>query len=84
MNNRHERRRSEALQRTKRYQRYRDLEADGIVPNRVTLSRWMRDHGFPRAVKLGPNTVAWKTAEVEAWLTERERASDCAKKPPAP
>jgi predicted DNA-binding transcriptional regulator AlpA len=77
--NRHQRRRAEALQRKPRYLRYYDLEADGIVPNRMTLSRWIAGNsGFPKPVRLGPNTVAWKTEEVEAWLTERERASDCA------
>ena len=57
-----------------KYLRYPDLRARGIINNRMTLRRWIADHGFPAAVQLGPNSVAWREDEVEAWLASRERA----------
>ena len=29
---------------------------------------------FPRPIRLGPNSVGWRKAEIEAWLDTRERA----------
>lgn len=50
--------------------RYWDLKSRNIVTNRMTLSRWMRRarDPFPATLRLGPNTVAWRVADVEAWL----------------
>jgi prophage regulatory protein len=50
----------------------------GDVVERVGLSRvsvWRRerDGDFPRRVKLGPNSVAWKESEIAAWMESRER-----------
>lgn len=56
---------------TRRYYRYPDLVKVGIVNNRTTLSRWIKDHGFPAGVMLGPNTRAWPVDEVDAWLEKR-------------
>lgn len=28
---------------------------------------------FPRPLKLGPSSVGWRQAEIEAWLNRRER-----------
>ena len=56
------------------YLKYSDLKAAGIVNNRVTLSRWIRERGFPKPVPLGPNTVAYIEAEVKAWLDQRAAA----------
>jgi predicted DNA-binding transcriptional regulator AlpA len=70
--NRDERRRHDAAKR--RYYRYRDLEAFGIVSNRVTLNRWIKARGFPAPVRLGENTAAWIASEVDGWLEGRERA----------
>ena len=75
--NRHERRREEALRR-KRMLRFHDLKADGIVNNRVTLGRWIAEQGFPAAVELGPNSVAWMADEVECWLASRGRRHEAA------
>jgi len=50
---------------------YQDLQARGIVRNRVTLGRWIKSYGFPKAIPLGPNTVAWSEVEVDAWLAAR-------------
>lgn len=56
---------------SKRYYRYPDLVKAGIVNNRTTLARWVRDNGFPAGVLLGPNTRAWPTDAVDAWLEAR-------------
>ena len=53
------------------YYRFKDLKAAGIVNNRMTLSRWIKYHGFPPGVLLGPNTRAWPADDVEAWLAQR-------------
>lgn len=55
--------------------RYPDLKARGIVSNRMTLRRWIAEQGFPAPVHLGPNSVAWPEAEIEAWLASRSRSS---------
>ena len=39
-----------------------------------TLYRWMSNGSFPRPLKLGPSVVAWKRAEVENWIEDRNRA----------
>jgi prophage regulatory protein len=71
--NRHERRRDVAMVR-KRFLKYRDLEDQGIVSNRMTLRRWIAEHGFPSPVQLGPNSIAWMADEIDAWLASRQRA----------
>jgi predicted DNA-binding transcriptional regulator AlpA len=57
-----------------KYLRFPDLVDLGIVNNRMTLSRWIKAHGFPRPIALGPNTRAWRAEDVERWLAEREAA----------
>ena len=37
----------------------------------ATLWRWVRDGRFPRARRLGPNSVAWVASDVDAWLATR-------------
>jgi predicted DNA-binding transcriptional regulator AlpA len=59
-----------------RYIRFKDLQAAGVVNNRVTLSRWIQKHGFPAGVLIGPNTRAWPEQEVEAWLKSRPVTTD--------
>jgi predicted DNA-binding transcriptional regulator AlpA len=51
--------------------RFKDLKERGIVDNRVTLSRRIKDHGFPPGFLLGPNSRAWTEDVVEAWLKAR-------------
>ena len=58
-----------------KYLRYSDLKLSGRVPNRTTLRRWVKAGRFPRPVKLGPNTVAWRVKEVEQWDGSRERVT---------
>ena len=40
----------------------------------MTLKRWMETEGFPRSMKLGPNSHAWIESEVYEWLAGRPRA----------
>ena len=54
------------------YLRFEYLRTRGIFNNRETLRRWIRDHGFPKPIRLGPNTVAWDAAAVQIWLDARE------------
>ncbi len=49
------------------YLRFADLVARQIVNNRTTLSRWIKNYGFPPGVLIGPNTRAWTDDEIEAW-----------------
>jgi predicted DNA-binding transcriptional regulator AlpA len=52
---------------------YRFLEAEGIVPNRTTLSRSIEQLDFPKPVELGKNRIAWDLDEIRAWLASRPR-----------
>ncbi len=63
---------------TTRYLRYGDLVERQIVNNRTTLSRWIREHGFPTGVLLGPNSRAWPADEVDAWLEARAAETEAA------
>jgi predicted DNA-binding transcriptional regulator AlpA len=62
----------------KKLLRYDELKARGIVRNRMTLWRWIQKHGFPQAIELGPNSVAWDEAAVDAWLRQRPARSTSA------
>lgn len=53
--------------------RYKQLVADGIVENRVSLARQVRLEGFPKPICIGPNTLAWDYDEVTAWVASRPR-----------
>ncbi|MBA1181271.1 AlpA family phage regulatory protein [Pseudomonas psychrotolerans] len=35
---------------------------------RCTLWRWVRDERFPAPLNLGPRRIAWREAEVNAWI----------------
>lgn len=52
---------------------FSDLKAQGIVNDRATLRRREAREGFPQAVILSSNSVAWNAAEVRAWLASRPR-----------
>lgn len=55
----------------KKYLRFHELCARGIVRNRVTLANWVRDRGFPPGVLAGPNCRLWDEDLVDAWLASR-------------
>ena len=64
--------------------RFRDLKARGIVGNRVTLARWIREQHFPGPLQLGANSIAWDERDVESWLASRRRPAPAAvSRPPA-
>ena len=60
----------------KRYLRFRDLQARGIVANWVTLGRWIKQGRFPKPVQLGPNMTAWLSEEVAEWEQSLLRERD--------
>ena len=51
--------------------RFADLKERKIVNNRTTLSRWIKQHGFPPGRLLGPNTRVWTDDEIEAYIAAR-------------
>ncbi len=54
-----------------KYLRFPDLQDQGIINNRMTLYRWIRLHGFPKGILLGPNTRVWPDDEVATWIKSR-------------
>jgi prophage regulatory protein len=59
----------------RKYIRAQEL-ATILAVHRTTLWRWVRDGHFPRPVRLGPNTVAWDSIQVDAWLASRAGAEE--------
>jgi len=57
---------------TRKYIRAQEL-ATMLTVHRTTLWRWVHDGHLPRPVRLGPNTVAWDSTQIDAWLAARER-----------
>ena len=53
--------------------RYADLVKIGVVNNRMTLKRWIESGDFPAPLRLGANTIAWRTEEVREWMDARKR-----------
>jgi prophage regulatory protein len=41
--------------------------------SRVQLWRDIRAGRFPAPVELGPNSIGWHRAEIDAWITTRPR-----------
>ena len=56
---------------TRQYIRAQELAAM-LAVHRTTLWRWVHDGHLPRPVKLGSNTVAWESTQIDAWLAARE------------
>jgi predicted DNA-binding transcriptional regulator AlpA len=54
--------------------RFADLRAAKIVRNETTLQRLIETQGFPPGRKLGANTRAWTTDEIQNWLDSRPTA----------
>lgn len=48
------------------------IEATGLPVS--TLYRYMEEGIFPKPVKIGARSVAWKKSEVMSWINSRERA----------
>jgi predicted DNA-binding transcriptional regulator AlpA len=63
----------------RRYLRYAELEALGVVDNRASLKLWMDDGAFPRAIKIsGPygKTLVWLAIEVAQLIAQRVAERD--------
>lgn len=60
------------VETAKRYVRYSDLVAEGVITNRMDVARKVAA-GFPAPLELGPNTICWDRAEIDAWLALRPR-----------
>lgn len=54
-----------------KFLRFADLVDAGIVSNRVTLSRWQMQLGFPKGILIGPNSRVWLKEDIEAWIAKR-------------
>jgi prophage regulatory protein len=54
----------------------RRAELLGIVGvSAATLYRWIGEGHFPSPIKLGPNSVGWRSSEVKAWIDSLEAAT---------
>jgi prophage regulatory protein len=59
---------------------YNDLkEKKGIKYSRVHVSRLEKADKFPKHVNLGPQSIGWLEAEVDAWI--EARAAERSEKP---
>jgi prophage regulatory protein len=58
---------------TRKYIRAQEL-ATMLAVHRTTLWRWVHDGHLPRPVRLGPNTVAWDSIQIDEWLAARHGA----------
>jgi prophage regulatory protein len=41
-----------------------------------TLYRWISQGDFPRPIKLGPRSVAFRRTDIIKWLDEREKENE--------
>jgi prophage regulatory protein len=58
--------------RPPRFLRYDELKSSGHAPfTRQHLGRLEKRGLFPKRVRLGPNTVAWREDELLDWAEER-------------
>ena len=39
---------------------------------RATLWRWQKDGQMPPTMKVGPNSVGWRSDQFDAWITDPE------------
>ena len=47
----------------------------------TSLRRDMKTAGFPRPIQIGPRAIAWRLADVRAWIDSRSTATLPAVKP---
>jgi prophage regulatory protein len=50
------------------------LHTTGIGRN--TVYRRMREGTFPKQVKLGPNSVAWRQSDIATWMASLAASND--------
>lgn len=44
---------------------------------RSTIDRWERDKGFPKRIKIGPNSVVWDSLLVQDWIKNKSDIKEC-------
>ena len=59
-----------------KYMRYSEVKEQTGGWSRTTLWRWARNGRFPKPVKIGPNTTAWKKSDIAALVEKIERESE--------
>jgi prophage regulatory protein len=52
----------------------KELQALGIRFSRAYLLKLEKRNQFPKRVRLGPNSVAWRLDEIQAWIEMRSAA----------
>lgn len=67
-------------ERTLKVLRFSDLVRLGILNNRMTLRRWIQRGIFPKPITLGPNSLAWRESDIEAYLERAAAAGNVPKK----
>jgi predicted DNA-binding transcriptional regulator AlpA len=55
--------------------RFKDLRRLGYVSSWPQLRRMQEYEDFPSGFLLGPNSRAWRVADIEEWLANRPTAS---------
>jgi predicted DNA-binding transcriptional regulator AlpA len=63
----------------RRYLRYAELQALGLVDNRTSLSNWMNAGAFPRALKIpgrAGKTLVWQATEIARHIALRVQEAD--------
>ena len=56
--------------------RFSDSKERGVVNNRGTLSRWIKNSEFPSGFLIGPNSRCWYEHEIDDWLDSRADLTD--------
>ena len=57
----------------------RDKQVLAFVPVcRATLWSWTKEGRFPKPVKLGPRTTAWRAEDVREWMEGRTAGQEAA------
>jgi predicted DNA-binding transcriptional regulator AlpA len=65
-----------------RWLRSKDLIAMGLIPNRVTLNRMIRDGEFPRPLRLTSRVLLWDSTEIAALIDRLNGERDGGEKKP--
>ena len=54
----------------------KDHVARMVGVSKSTIERWTRLGKFPKPIRLGTNSIAWRRRDLERWLAERPDAAD--------
>lgn len=52
--------------------RPREVVELGYAPSEVSLWRMRKRDDFPKAIRLGPNSIAFRRADLDAWLAAQQ------------